>query len=145
MDEDGFTLIELLMVVVILGVLAFVAISRMNTQEARVATAAEQAATDIRYAQELAMATRRLHGIAFSASQNRYWVYRTTDTPDSVVTHPLTREPFVVALNGGVWVDGDFTVAFEAIGAPTSSGAVTLNSGQKTISVTSNTGRVMVQ
>ena len=147
-DEGGFTLVELIMVVVILSILSYTAISRMDVQETRVAAAAQQVVADIRYAQELATTTHQIHGITFSAAQNRYWVYRNTDTPDSVVTHPLTQEPFVVVFDAGSWggvhIDGDFAVAFDAIGAPSVSGAVTLN-GRKTISVTANTGRVMVQ
>ena len=54
----------------------------------------------------------------------------------------------VVVFGAGEWkgiqIDGDFVVAFDNLGTPSTSGAVTL-SGQKTISVTANTGRVTVQ
>ncbi|RFF28298.1 prepilin-type N-terminal cleavage/methylation domain-containing protein [Wenzhouxiangella sp. 15181] len=51
----GFTMIELIVVLIILGALAFVAIPRLDLPSLKVMPAAEQIASEIRYAQNLAL------------------------------------------------------------------------------------------
>ncbi|WP_164230418.1 prepilin-type N-terminal cleavage/methylation domain-containing protein [Wenzhouxiangella sp. XN201] len=57
----GFTTTELLIVLVIVGVLAFIAIPRLDIPSLKVAPVAEQIAAEIRYAQNLAMTRSAAH------------------------------------------------------------------------------------
>jgi len=57
----GFTILELLIVIVISGILSFMAVGRLNdTGEVNAHGAAEQIASALRFAQEAAVAQRRL-------------------------------------------------------------------------------------
>ena len=142
-DERGLTLVELLMVVVIVGILGFVAVVRFNPRATALASAVQEAATAVRYAQELALTTHRVHGIRFGALGNVYQVYRTS--VDTLVRHPLTQGPYSVSLGGAVQIDADYAVQFDALGFPDTPGAVTFNGGQRGILVVPNTGLVRVQ
>lgn len=57
----GFTTTELIIVLVIVGVLAFVAIPRLDLPSLKVMPVAEQVAAEIRYAQNLAMTRSQAH------------------------------------------------------------------------------------
>jgi MSHA pilin protein MshC len=59
--RQGFTTTELLIVLVLVGVLAFIAIPRLNVPSLKVAPVAEQVAAEIRYAQNLAMTRSVAH------------------------------------------------------------------------------------
>lgn len=54
-------MIELVIVMVLVGVLAFIAIPRLNTVSLQVTPVAEQIAAEIRYAQSLAMTRSEAH------------------------------------------------------------------------------------
>lgn len=58
---QGFTTTELLIVLVIVGVLAFIAIPRLDLPSLKVVPVAEQMAAEVRYAQSLAMTRSVAH------------------------------------------------------------------------------------
>src|SRR5260221_11553583 len=68
----GFTLVELVMVLLLIGILAFVVLPRTSQNTLELSSQAEQLATDIRYAQTLSM-TR---GAALG-TQGRYCIFFT--------------------------------------------------------------------
>ncbi len=71
--SEGFSMIELIMVVVITGIMAAVALPKFgNVNDIDVYSAAKQAKSDIRYAQELAMGSYRETTITFGTDTNTY-------------------------------------------------------------------------
>ena len=148
-DERGFTLIELVVVMIVMGLLVWVALPRSFADDVKLNAAARQVQSDIRYAQELAMITGQRHRIRFySASNpsptNRYEIVTAAGQP---VVHPLTRSgSFVVDFNSAPWtglqLDGTLTLEFDSLGRPDAGQTISLNGGAKTITVTAETGRV---
>jgi prepilin-type N-terminal cleavage/methylation domain-containing protein len=146
----GFTAVEMLLTAAVLGILALAAVVLFPSSGAvYLKAAAEQVGSDIAYAQQNAMSTGQVSGVQF-VSGGSYTVYQgTVGTP---LTNPLTKETFVVSLGStypGVSIAGNYTVEFDAMGKPTlgGGGSVTLSKGNstKTVSVTANTGRVVIQ
>jgi prepilin-type N-terminal cleavage/methylation domain-containing protein len=90
MSARGFTLTELVIIVVILGILSWVAYPRMVAMdEIKLDAAARRLAADLRYAQSLAMSRRVIHGILFDAPQEKYTVFApNAATP---ITDPADR------------------------------------------------------
>ncbi|MFW6158955.1 MAG: pilus assembly FimT family protein, partial [Planctomycetota bacterium] len=66
-SRSAFTLIELMIVLLIVGTLAATALPTLNSglDQMRADTLAREIATDIRYAQELAIKTGVKHRVAF--------------------------------------------------------------------------------
>ena len=64
----GFSMVELVMVIVIIGILAVVAITRMGTSEFRALEFRDKTAAALRYAQKTATSHRRMVCVAFTAS-----------------------------------------------------------------------------
>ncbi len=148
-DERGFTLIELVVVMVVVGLLVWVALPHSFASDVKLNAAARQLQSDIRYAQELAMRTGQHHQIRFYAASNpsptnRYDIVTATGQP---VLHPLTRAAsFVVDFNSTPWtglqLDSTLTLQFDSLGRPDAGQTISLNGGAKTITVTAETGRV---
>jgi len=69
---SGFTMLELIIVIVIAGILSFMAVGRLNdTGEVNAHGAAEQIASTLRFAQEAAVAQRRLLYVNVNAGAGR--------------------------------------------------------------------------
>lgn len=84
--QDGFTLIEVISVLVILGILVAVAVSRMSNFDVAVYTGRDALKAHLRYAQTMAMnkdfntGTETIMGINYDAGANQYWLFKGTDT-----------------------------------------------------------------
>jgi len=134
----GFTLVEVIAVMILIGILAAIVIPRVGfdtTPRASVEGAAHMIASDIRYAQECAMATRTSKTITFSAGGNSY-----PFTPSNNLD-PSGR------LLAGVTTSA-LTLTFNSLGEPTTGGGgsvtVSGSGGSKTISVSNYTGKVSI-
>ncbi len=136
----GMTLIEVIVVMIIIGILAAIVLPKINigmtTSRASVDGAAYMIASDIRYAQECAMANRISKSVIFTSGSSVY-TFNPTNNFDSSGRLP-----------SGVTINNNFTITFNSLGEPTTGGggSVTVSGGgqTKTISVVNYTGKVNV-
>ncbi len=138
-NSKGMTLIETIMVIVIIAILMAVVIPRAGfdvSLRASVEGAAHMIASDIRYAQEFAMANRVSKEIQFNAGSNSYSFFPTSSLD------PTGRLP------SGITVGTTVTFRFNSLGEPISGGgsSVTISGdgGTKTINVSQYTGKVSI-
>ena len=138
--QSGMTLIELILMVVIIGILSVVVIPKLDTTSfsgTSVGGAAWMIASDIRYAQEFAMANRISKSVQFFTVNPTYYTFNPSGNLD-----PSGRLP------SGVTISSNFTITFNSLGEPTvgGGGSVTVLSGgqTKTISVVNYTGKVNI-
>jgi len=141
----GMTLIEVIMVMVIIGILAATLIPKFNlatSSKASVDGAAYMIASDIRYAQEFAMANRVSKTVTFSS----------TSHPDYYTFSPTSGLDSSGQLPSGVTITSTSPspciVTFNSLGEPIVGGnaSVTVSSGgqSRTITVLQYTGKVNI-
>ena len=136
-DGSGMTLTELIIVMGIIGILSAVVIPKFDVatfSRASVDGGAYMIASDIRYAQEFAMANRVSKSVIFTSGSSMY-----TFNPPSGLD-PSGQLP------SGVSIISNFTITFNSLGEPTTGGggSVQISGGgqTKTISVVNYTGKV---
>lgn len=152
--QNGFTLIELIVVVAIIGVLVYFAAANFGTSHStvQVEAAAQQIATDIRYAQQMARTVGQNTRVYFDVSNNRYYLKWEDGT---YLNDPARSADFIVDLGSGSFSEVSLTgtslnyarLDFTSAGAPLNGGssfagdltAVTLNN-TKVVKVRANTG-----
>ena len=139
-QSKGMTMIEVIVMMMIIGILAAVVIPKLGlpttTSRASVDGAAYMVASDIRYAQEFAMANRVSKSVIFASGSSIY-----TFSPTNGLD-PSGQLPSGVALNS------NYTITFNSLGEPTTGGggSVTVTGGgqSRTISVVNYTGKVNI-
>jgi prepilin-type N-terminal cleavage/methylation domain-containing protein len=118
-NSKGFTLIEVIAIMIIGGILAVILMPRINLSlptAGSVEGAAYMVASDIRYVQECAMASRVTKSITFTSGQNLYTFPATAPSTSSL--DPSGRLP------QGITTMDNLTVTFNSLGEPTSIAAV---------------------
>lgn len=145
--RGGFSLIMVLISIAVIGILAAIAVPGMReVEELRLSTASRRFASDMRYAQDLAMKTGVTHTMVFSAAG-----YSLTLEGGGTVEDPSFRgRPFVVNLASefpGVVISTSFpgnSLSFDERGEPANGGSVTLTLEQAltVLMVEEDTGRV---
>jgi prepilin-type N-terminal cleavage/methylation domain-containing protein len=136
----GFTLVEVVVTMVIIGILAVTVMPRINFDlpgTASVAGAAYMVASDIRYAQEFAMANRVSKEIRFASGSDSYSFSPTSGLDPSGQLQ-------------GATIGTTITITFNSLGEPISipvgTGSVTISisgiGGTRTIRIWNYTGKV---
>jgi prepilin-type N-terminal cleavage/methylation domain-containing protein len=139
-QSKGMTLVEVITVLAILAILAAVVIPKLGlpttTSTASVDGAAYMIASDIRYAQEFAMANRVSKSVTFTSGSSNY-TFAPTNTLD-----PSGRLP------SGITSRDNYTITFNSLGEPIAGGggSVRVWDGVQTgtISVVNYTGKVNI-
>ena len=138
-NDHGFTLIELIMVIVIIGILAFVAIQKYSaTSDVSLATAADMIKSDIRSVQALAMAKHTAKSLTFGSTI--YTFDKQSGTQQRNLDNIFDGKISLNTYPG--------SITFNSLGEPTSttdpgdSISITNGSSTKTLTVLRYTGKV---
>ena len=150
---EGFTLAELIVVIAIIAICAAVVVPyAVGTSDLKVISAARVVASDLQYAQNVAIVSQTPVTVTFTPSQNCYAL----SNASGPLIDPMTKESYVVDFDtksglGEVHVvsasfSGSGAVTFDEMGVPDNAGTVTLQAGSHVceIGVASATGRVTV-
>lgn len=142
--SSGFTMIELVMIIVILGILAVVAIPRMDASGYRALEFHDKIVAALRYAQKTAVSHRRIVCVAFTAST----VTLTIDHDKSgacdgqALNLPGSNSNLVQSGDTTNAVFSSFPASINFLSDGTSAGGSLSISGQPTITVVGTTGSV---
>ncbi|MFO0973505.1 MAG: prepilin-type N-terminal cleavage/methylation domain-containing protein [Phycisphaerae bacterium] len=126
----GVSIIELLVVIVVLGVLAVLALSTVDDSRTRARAAADRFATDVQFAQSMAVARPDLGCVVkVSTPLQKYWLARTASVT-TPMNNPLTQQPYEARFGvsdtpelrfvsiASASLGGDDELRFDAAGAP---------------------------
>ena len=128
-NNRGFTLIELISVLLIMGIVAAVVVSRVGTSNNEVIAQIEVVKSHLRYAQSRAMNSDKKWGVRFDTS--RYWLFKDGNISNKV-TFPA-EDSDTVTLPSGMSV-GTEIVSFDSWGKPyTDASGGTLQPADRTI------------
>ena len=137
--NSGMTLIEIIMVMVIIGILSVFLIPKFNldySSEAALNGAAYLIASDIRYAQEFAMANRVSKSVLFTSGSSVYTFNPTHNLDPSGQPPP------------GVTTRDTYTITFNSLGEPIAGGGGSVRVWDgvqtRTITVLNYTGKVNI-
>lgn len=150
----GFTLIEILIVIVILAIAAMTAIPMMGSAASvQIRSAANMIAADLEYAKSLAISKGQNFSMIFDEGAESY---RIADQDGNTISHPVKKGfDYVIDFQdeglGRVEIadadfDGASQVQFDYLGSPDNGGAVHLQAGtmSATVSVEPVTGYITV-
>jgi prepilin-type N-terminal cleavage/methylation domain-containing protein len=135
-NENGFTLLEIIAVLVILGILTAVAVSRAVNVGPELSTGADTLKMHLRYAQTLAMNSNPNSGTStfwgISGNATSYWLFQGTVPANTANYAPLLEDSKYVNADKTInlpakkiSLSGAFTVFFDDRGIPYSPNSLT--------------------
>jgi MSHA pilin protein MshC len=152
-DQKGFSIVEVLVVLIIIGIVSMIIISRSNIDRTDLLAQTEVVKSHIRYAQSRAMNSDRVWGIRCDDSGQAYWLFidgasdasnrrilpgEEADTVDLGI-YNLTLTPTTLSFddrgrpcsgdNGATPLVDDLSLTLSAGGAETTTTVVTRNTG----------------
>jgi Tfp pilus assembly protein FimT len=143
----------MLMVMLVLAIVAAVTVPMaVGTSDMQVISAARMISADLQYAQNKAITSQQQVTVSFDISGESY----SLSNASGELIHPMTKKAYVVdfrsreGFNSLDIVSANFggspSVVFDELGAPDSSGSITLQAGPHVyqISVATATGKVTV-
>jgi MSHA pilin protein MshC len=132
---DGFTLIELVVTMIIVGILAVVAMPRLNTNTFDTTGFYQEAISSVRYAQKEAVAKHRVVCVTLAASSVTVRYAKTTGTTcDTELVSPRGASPFTITAKNGVTLSPVTSFLFDPLGRPRTTSNTAL--AQLTVSIT---------
>lgn len=94
-EKNGFTMLDLMMVIAIMSIFSVMAIPRLTAlYSVKLFGVANKLASDIQYAQQLAISKQVRCGLSFNPGTDSYFVYE--DTTATKAKDPYTRGDFIV-------------------------------------------------
>lgn len=123
MKKTGFTLVEILFAIGIIGMTTAIGIPfyQSTIKNLNLSSTARSVASDLRYAQQLAVTTQINHSVIFSIIGNSYQI-KNQGTQNIIKTVKIDDG---IALDSIIGLEYD-TATFNATGAATSTGIITL-------------------
>jgi len=130
---NGFTMVEIIAVLLIIGILSAVIVSRMaSSSSSNARVYAEQIKSHLRYAQTRSMNSNAVWGIHFSTAST-YSLFRNGNTNDRVTIQGESAD--TITLPAGMTVSTGI-VSFDSWGTPyTDAAGASLQSGTRVIAV----------
>jgi len=135
-NDRGFTLIEIIMVIITIGILAFVVISKYPTTEISLDTAADMIKSDIRSVQALAIAKHAAQTLTFNSS-TQYTFPKLGGGTETRIFGDIFRGGISLSAYPG-------SITFNSLGEPSAGyGTITITNGSSiTLTVLQYTGKV---
>ncbi len=138
--QGGFTLFEIIMVLLLLGVISYVAATRLFSDDAPTQVAElELVKSHLRYAQARAMNSESSWGIRFATS-TRYWLFK-EPSDSTVIRLPGVESADGVMDLGSIEVTppSGNKITFDSFGSP-GTATIVLSTTAGNITVTKTTG-----
>lgn len=144
MKQNGFTLIEVMVALLVTAILASISVPfyRSFSFNLDLKSTARDVASDLRYAQQLAVTTQINHLVVFNINTNHYSI-KNSQTENIIKSISIKNPVTILSITD---LPGN-TVTFNATGAATSSGVIILtnpNNREATIEIKPS-GYVKVQ
>lgn len=119
-QQKGFTFIELISVLLLLGIVSAVLVSRAVDFDAEEIGGREQIKNYIRFTQLMAMKSDTVCGIVFSGSA--YWLFKNGSTADKITLPQNSGENITIHSSLGSVTE---TIYFDFLGRPYSNASLT--------------------